>query len=268
MRRRSGGSKRRRERATSACVYANQEHCVELRRERETERKKKRFLVLSYSCERYRRVSGINSKESNEDACAPPGQTRPRADVSWVAGAPAFIHLYPLRRVNKVAEASQKWPLSYYSSISLEPARRARTQIRTGRSQFPSLQVSIKPETLYTLVVFYSLAVRSCLWLLALQQEMGVVRRLLGLAGRFKTRTATTRTVSGSSSSSSSTYKTSSSLLFLTALQGFWMPWILIHHQPQGKKLPAPLRSSSAQSVVIRCNYSLCWNGLDAKRIE
>ena len=50
--------------------------------ERETERKKKRFLVLSHSCERYRRVSGINSKESNEDACAPPGQTRPRADVS------------------------------------------------------------------------------------------------------------------------------------------------------------------------------------------
>ncbi|XP_046632573.1 carbonic anhydrase-related protein 10-like [Daphnia pulicaria] len=66
---------------------------------------------------------------------------------------------------------------------------------------------------------------------------MGVVQRLLGFGGRFERRTAVTSSSlsSSSSSSSSSFYKSyMSSVLFLTALQGFWMPWILIHHQPQG----------------------------------
>lgn len=66
---------------------------------------------------------------------------------------------------------------------------------------------------------------------------MGVVQRLLGFGGRFETRTTVTSSSlsSSSSSSSSSLYKAyMSSVLFFTALQGFWMPWILIHHQPQG----------------------------------
>ncbi|KAK4023014.1 hypothetical protein OUZ56_008452 [Daphnia magna] len=61
---------------------------------------------------------------------------------------------------------------------------------------------------------------------------MGLVQRLLGSGGQFETRTTVT-------SASSFLFSLSfvkaymSSLLFVTALQGFWMPWILIHHQPQ-----------------------------------
>ncbi len=83
---------------------------------------------------------------------------------------------------------------------------------------------------------------------------MGVVQRLLGFGGQFERRTAVTSSSLSSASSSSSFYKSyMSSVLFLTTLQGFWMPWILIHHQPQGTHPSMIHLEMSTSQLMVKC---------------